>query len=281
MTIIVEDGSGIYEANSYAGLSYAQAYLFRRGRSAEWDAATTAAKEAALVAATDYIDKRFGLSFIGTKEFVDIAVAASNYLNFSAQPTNNDTVTIGSVTLTFVSTTPGAGEVEIGASISATITNLLAALASHPDVDAESAGSVSIIVRNKLTGVQDDILCSVDSNNLFWDYTKLVGGMDATEQVLEWPRVGAYSRAGTAFTGIPEKLRQATVEYASRAVSAKLMPDPVVGDTGQDIRRQFEKVGPIETETAYSAAVKQVFKKYPEADRLLLELTTSGGGVYR
>jgi hypothetical protein len=281
MTIIVEDGTGIYEANSYAGLAYAQAYLYRRARNTGWDAAATAAKEAALVAATDYIDKRFGSLFLGCKAFLEIAVAASNYLNFSALPTNGNTITIGSETLTFVSTTPGAGEVEIGASVAATISNLLTALASHPDVDAETAGSVSIIVRNKLTGVQDDILCSVSSAVLFWDYTKLVGGIDSTEQVLEWPRTAAYSRAGTELTGIPEKLRQATVEYASRAIDAKLMPDPVVGDTGQDIRRQLEKVGPIETETAYSAAVKQVFKKYPEADRLLLDLMVSGGGVYR
>lgn len=71
------------------------------------------------------------------------------------------------------------------------------------------------------------------------------------------------------------------MEYAFRAISGSLMPDPVVGDTGQDIRRQFEKVGPIETEVAYSASVKQIFKKYPEADRLLSELIGSTGGVYR
>lgn len=281
MSMIVEDGSGIYEANSYAGLSYAHSYLHRRNRHTTWDAASTAVREAALIAATDYIDKRFGPVFLGYKKFTDLAVAASNYLQFNGQPIATNTITIGSVTLTFVAATPGAGEVEIGASLAVTIGNVLTALASHPDVNAETAGSTSIIVRNKLAGEQPDILCSVSSNHIEWDYNKLIGGIDSAEQMLEWPRVNAVSRVGVPFIGIPEKLRQATVEYAFRAISGSLMPDPVVGDTGQDIRRQFEKVGPIETEVAYSASVKQIFKKYPEADRLLSELIGSTGGVYR
>lgn len=281
MSMIVEDGSGIYEANSYAGLSYAHSYLHRRNRHTTWDAASTAVREAALIAATDYIDKRFGSVFLGYKKFTELSVAASNYLNFNSQPTNGNTVTVGSVTLTFVSNTPGAGEVEIGANIAATIGNLLTALTSHPEVNAEIAGSNAIIVRNKLAGEQPDILCSVSSSRIEWDYNKLIGGVDSTEQMLEWPREGAVSRVGVLFIGVPEKLRQATVEYAFRAMTETLMPDPVTGDTGQEIRRVMEKVGPIETETAYSATVRQIFKKYPEADRLLGELIGATGGVYR
>lgn len=281
MSIIVEDGSGIYEANSYAGLSYAHSYLNRRNRSNTWDAASTTVREAALVAATDYIDKRFGHMFLGSKKFLDIPVAASNYLQFNAQPSVGNTVTIGSVTLTFVSAAPGAGEVLIDTTISLTIENLLDALSLHPEVTAEMSGATSIIVRNDLTGEQEDILCSTVSNTLAWDYDKLVDGIDYAEQVLEWPRTGAYSRAGVEFVGIPDKLRQATVEYATRAMVESLMPDPTVGTTGQDIRRTFEKVGPIEEEVAYSGAVKQIFKKYPEVDRLLNEMIGATGGVYR
>lgn len=281
MSMIVEDGTGIYEANSYAGLSYAHSYLHRRNRNSSWDSATAFARESALIAATDYIDKRFGSVFLGHKKFTDIAVSASNFLSILTQPTNNNTVTIGTVTLTFVSGTPGPNQVQIGATIAETITNILTAFSSHPDVNLLQAGDNSIIVRNKLTGEQPDILCSAVSNHIVWDYPKLVGGLDSAEQILEWPRSGAYSRVGVEFIGIPEKLRQATVEYASRAISASLMPDPVTGNTGQDIRRIFEKVGPIETETAYSSTVHQIFKKYPEADRLLVELTGASGGVYR
>jgi len=281
MSMIVEDGSGIYEANSYAGLSYAHSYLHRRNRHTSWDAATSAVREAALIAATDYIDKRFGSMFLGMKKFIELSVAASNFLQFNTQPTNGNTVTIGSVTLTFVNNSPGVNEVEIGSTIAVTIDNLLTTISTHPQVDAETAGSNSIIVRNKLTGEQSDILCSAVSNHIEWDYDKLIGGIDSTEQMLEWPREGAISRVGVPFIGIPEKLRQATVEYAFRAISGNLMPDPVVSDTGQDIRRIMEKVGPIETETAYSNTVRQIFKKYPEADRLLGELIVATGGVYR
>jgi hypothetical protein len=281
MTLLVEDGSGIYEANSYVGLSYAHSYLHRRNRNTAWDAASTALREAALVAATDYLDKRFGSSFLGNKAYLDLIVAASNYLQFNAQPVAANTITVGTVTVTFVAAAPAAGEVLIGASLPITLTNLLAELASHPDVDFELAGSTSIIARNKLAGEQDEIACSAVSSSFSWDYDNLIGGADCAEQMLEWPRAGAVSRAGVEFTGIPDKLRQATVEYASRALTETLMPDPVTGDTGQEIRRLFEKVGPIETETAYSATVKQIFKKYPEADRLLVELIGANGGVYR
>ena len=281
MSMIVEDGSGIYEANSYAGLSYAHSYLHHRNRHSSWDAASSVIREAALIAATDYIDKRFGAMFLGSKKYLDLSVAASNYLQFASQPTNGNTITIGSVTYTYVSNNPNGNDIQIGSNVSTTIGLTLTALSTHPQVDAKAAGSTSIIVRNKLTGEQPDVLCSAISNHISWDYDKLVGGSDSLEQMLEWPRVDVFSRAGVPIMSVPEKLRQATVEYAFRALTETLMPDPAVGETGQDIRRQFEKVGPIETEVVYSNSVKQIFKKFPAADRLLSELIGANGGVHR
>jgi hypothetical protein len=281
MSMIVEDGSGIYEANSYAGLSYAHSYLHHRNRHSSWDAASSVIREAALIAATDYIDKRFGAMFLGSKKYLDLSVAASNYLQFASQPTNGNTITIGSVTYTYVSNNPNGNDIQIGSNVSTTIGLTLTALSTHPQVDAKAAGSTSIIVRNKLTGEQPDVLCSAISNHISWDYDKLVGGSDSLEQTLEWPRVDVFSRAGVPLMSVPEKLRQATVEYAVRALNETLMPDPAVGETGQDIRRQFEKVGPIETEVVYSNSVKQIFKKFPAADRLLSELIGANGGVHR
>jgi hypothetical protein len=281
MTLIVEDGSGILYANSYAGLSYAHAYLHRRLRNTSWDAATVQAREAALVAATDYIDKRFGSRFSGIKLYLELDVFAENFLQFASQPQNNQTLTIGSVTYTFKNVVSVTNDILIGASITATITNFLAAVATHPDVNAEAAGADSVIVTHKLAGEQAEVLTSTDGpTRLSWDYAQLVLPSSG-EQPLEWPRDYVYSRAGIALTGIPEKLRQATVEYASRAITAGLMPDPVVSDTGQDIRRKFEKVGPIEEETVYSTQVREVFKRFPEADKLLAELIIGSGGVTR
>ena len=283
MTMIVEDGSGIYEANSYAGLSFAQAYLTRRNRATAWNAATVAARQAALIAATDYIDKRFGPVFIGLKLYREMAVPAFNMISFLTNPTEPFSLVVGSVTYTFVASPSAPNDVEIGATVDVTVTNFVTALQTHPDVEGELFGTNIVIVRHRLDGEQDEVL-TTSSNELVasWDYSLLIGGSDSTEQNLEWPREAAvYPKTGTAIEGIPEKLRQATVEYASRAISETLMPDPVTGDTGQEIRRQFEKVGPIETEIAYSQTVRQVFKKYPEADRLLTDLIGNLGGVYR
>lgn len=282
MTMIVEDGSGIYEANSYAGLAYSQAYLQRRGRGEAWAAADRAVRESALIAATDYIDKRFGTVFLGEKQFVGIDVPGFNMLSFISEPLPNHEIVIGSVTYTFVVTAVNPQDVVIGASTVETMTNFVTALSTNTDVIGELLEPNIVIVRNRLAGEQDEITCSSSNTfSLVWDYDQLIGGLAGTEQNLEWPRLNVYTRNNTLISGIPEKLRQATVEYASRALTEKLMPDPVTGDTGQEIRRTFEKVGPIETETAYSQTVRQIFKKYPEADRLLIELTRSGGGVYR
>ncbi len=282
MTLVVEDGTGIYEANSYAGLSYAQAYLSRRNRATSWNAASIIAQEAALIAATDYIDKRFGAKFLGAKQFQTVEAAARNFLKVILQPVAADTLTIGLATYTFVSVAGGPLDVLIGATIPDTITALVAAISTNADVSASVIGTNSVEVRRLLVGEQPTILTtSSATSRVSWDYGMLIGGSDSTEQVLEWPRYDVYTRSGNAVIGIPDKLRQATVEYASRALASGLMPDPLTSETGQDITRKFEKVGPIEDETVYSAQVKEIFKKYPEADKLLTEFISGTGGVIR
>ena len=64
MAVIKEDGSIVANANSYADVADADAYQDDRGRAA-WAAATTEVKEAALVRATEYIEGRFALRFVG------------------------------------------------------------------------------------------------------------------------------------------------------------------------------------------------------------------------
>lgn len=55
MTFIVEDGTGLPDANSYASVADADEHYTARG-DAEWLAATEAEKEYALIKATDYLD---------------------------------------------------------------------------------------------------------------------------------------------------------------------------------------------------------------------------------
>lgn len=59
MAIVVEDGSVVAGANSYASVAQATTYLTARNRAAAWTAKTTAEQEAALVQATDYLTQQY------------------------------------------------------------------------------------------------------------------------------------------------------------------------------------------------------------------------------
>lgn len=72
MAITVENGTGLSNANSYAAVAFADTFHTDRGNS-EWAVATTAAKEAALVRATDYIDSNY--VFPGSKLTASQALA--------------------------------------------------------------------------------------------------------------------------------------------------------------------------------------------------------------
>lgn len=279
--LIVEDGSGIYEANSYAGLSYAHWYLSTRGRAAEWDAASVAQREAALIAATDYIDRRYGQFFVGQKQFRDIRTSAFNFLQLRSQPQINDTITIGGVVYTFVSASSGPFDIVIGAGVSDTVLAAVLIINDSLIVSADMIGSNSLIVRSRTLGINDVLIETTSSapTRLAWDYTSLIGASDLTTQTLEWPR--AYCYSSSEILGVPEKIRQATVELATRALTSGLMPDPEVSANGQIATRVFEKVGPIETETAYSSSINAIFKKFPEVDRLMASFLIGVGGVIR
>lgn len=64
MTLIVENGSGVANANSYASVAQADARLLVRGN-ADWDALDTDAKEMALILATDYMTSKYRLRWSG------------------------------------------------------------------------------------------------------------------------------------------------------------------------------------------------------------------------
>jgi len=65
MAIIVEDGSGLANANAYIDVAFADAYFTERN-DLEWSG-LTAEKEAFIIRATDYIELTFGKRFYGTK----------------------------------------------------------------------------------------------------------------------------------------------------------------------------------------------------------------------
>lgn len=64
-TFTVEDGTGLAAANAYVSVSFCNDYHSGRGHSG-WSGSTTK-KQQAIVRATDYVDKRFGRRFRGTR----------------------------------------------------------------------------------------------------------------------------------------------------------------------------------------------------------------------
>lgn len=299
-TLVVETGEGIWEANAYAGLAFVHTYLHARGKNTAWDAATASVRAEAIVKATDYIDRRFGARFLGFRERRDLVVAAYNFVTIIGNASNNDTLTVGSITYRFRSTLQNAYDVLIGADAAGTTANLIAAInasgtagveyfagtLAHPDVSATLADGSSVILRSKTAGAASSGTVPTTSSasaRISVDYPTLINGSDSAEQLLEWPRRGVYTRNGVEVRGIPEKLRQATAEYALRALTQDLMPDPALDATGKAVVSKREKLGPIEEETTYAQGGQITYKlrPYPEADRLLQEYVGDAGGVYR
>lgn len=67
MSIIVEDGTGKTDAESYASVAQADAIISAHGLAANWSALADEAKEAALRAATMWIDASFSHRFSGVR----------------------------------------------------------------------------------------------------------------------------------------------------------------------------------------------------------------------
>ncbi len=173
MSFLVEDGTGLAASNSYGSVANADAYFTDRLNTA-WTG-STGAKQASLIAATDYIDARFGHLFYGS-----------------------------------------------------------------PVSDA---------------------------------------------QALEFPR-DQFVDATTLVPNIPKKLQYATFEYALRALTGPLAPDPEVDGSGYQVSEKYEKLGPIEERTRFAAigsgSVRELLKPYPAADMLLRSfLRPSIGTVIR
>jgi len=284
MTMIIEDGTGVSGANAYTTEAEVDTYLTDRNREAEnlWSTAATAAKEAAIIAATDFIEQRWGQRFIGRKEFIDISTARAT-LTFTANPLTTETVVINGTTFTFDS------GVAIGADTEESIDNLVTAIAASlsATVTATAEAGDTMLLESVVTGTPgNDITTVTTVTGGSWSSTTLVGGSDvAIPQPLSFPRINLVDRDGQYVYGIPAKLKQATAEYAVRAVSTStnLMPDPTYDDTGKAVVRKKEKVGPIETDTQYEegGAASNIIRVYPAADRLLSEYITPGGGVIR
>lgn len=67
MSLTVEAGSGLSNADSYISVADADSYHALHGDPSTWSASSTANKEAALRLATQYLDNRYGLRWHGRR----------------------------------------------------------------------------------------------------------------------------------------------------------------------------------------------------------------------
>ena len=123
---------------------------------------------------------------------------------------------------------------------------------------------------------QAALICATDYIELRYSHLFL-GDAKTKTQGLSFPRVSPN------FQEMPVGLMRACCEYAVRALSAKLLPDPVIDPTGLGLERTRKKVGPIEKETRYqyqgAGTIRTIIHPYPAADSLLKGLIRSTGGT--
>ena len=89
---------------------------------------------------------------------------ATGTITFTGNPSNNDTVTIAGVTITFVSGTPSGSQIKIGASQAATMATLVAFI--------NAAGSA-----NNLQGVITAVVTSATVITMYSYYPGLIGNL--------------------------------------------------------------------------------------------------------
>jgi len=279
MAFKVEDGTGVVGATSYATVAGFKAYY--ADRAVEVSAISDPTIQGLLVRASDYINTRWGRRFKGTREYNGLL--ARSVLTLTDVPTADDTVTVGDIVYTFKAVPSEIidTEVEIGASELSSLVNLSAALGSSdneafvdvffadPDIAAMTimVADDGVVTTETLADGSFDAAISYGSSNRI--------------QPLEFPRSELYDSEGYQVFGMPDKLKYATYEYALRANTAALSPDPVVSESGGKLTKVVEKVGPIVTEAGYSSASAQITKPYPAADRLLSDYVQHSVGVIR
>jgi hypothetical protein len=278
MAIVIEDGTGVKGAQTYGAVTAFEAYMLARGT--DISAVTTAIKESSLVKATDYIDTRWGLKFKGQRLFR--ALTSRSQFTLSDQPANGETVTVGSAVAIFKTTLTEPAvdtEAEIGNTLIETLNNLATALAN---ADADSVVVDFLIADPDIATltcyvVRDGVATTTTASNGSFD-AATSAGYSGRPQVLEFPRQYLYDQAGIQVDGVPIKLQEATYEYAYRAQSTILAPDPTVDASGLRVIGRKKKVGPIETDITYAEQQMPVITKpYPAADRLLQEYVSRGG----
>lgn len=106
-------------------------------------------------------------------------------------------------------------------------------------------------------------------------------------QVLSWPRscVELANGVKIAEDAVPAGILKAASEYALRALTGALAPDPVMDESGRALAGKSERVGPISESVTYAStgagSVPAIFKPYPAADILIKPFLNYAGALVR
>lgn len=244
MAFLVEDGTGIASANSYASIADAQSYFADRGRLSVWNGTAVSTTISAADAGADTLTSAAHpfesgdgpVTFVGD-DLPSPLVAATEYWLVVIDASTLQVATSYANAIAAVPVVVDLADIGSGTT---TI--------SHPDFDDQRASLIE----------------ATDYAELL--YTERYRGDRADSLAnhgLEWPRNYAYDSLSNLITGVPTGLVYAICEYGIRARSAPLLTDDAdAGATGKT-----RSIAGASYTTSYSGAKNR--KAYPAADRLM------------
>lgn len=139
---------------------------------------------------------------------------------------------------------------------------------------------MALVVRTTIQG-EGNTLVALDTANTYFSDRAVTAWADADDPAREAALIRATDYIDTRFgdrftdealalTEVPVKLQRAACEYALRALSARLAPDPVLDAAGVPVVTVRSKLGPLEEQfQVVGNGSPDLLRSYPEADMLL------------
>jgi len=286
--LVVEDGGGNPDANSYASLDDVSSYHEMRGNDGWLSAFSTAT--GLLLSDANYADGE--IVVIGTKTYtfqdtltdvdghIQVGLTEAASIANLAAAINGNTGVPG--TDYAASNTPSTEVTAVAAAHKLTVTAVIAGSDANSIVSTTTAANASWAF-NTLTGGSEEVAkaCIIKAT----DYIekrfsgRFRGTRQTVSQGLSWPRFSAQDEDGWLIGGIPPRLIKAVSEYALRAkIYNVLAPDPTRTAPSQDmstnpptqsseevaatrLNYKRQKVGPLEQELHYSALDETIKQK--------------------
>jgi len=279
VTLIVEDGTGLENAESYTSVAEADTFHAKQGNSSSW-----------------------------------VDGFANGILHIVSQPTDGDTFLIDAKTFTMQGTlTDVDGNVAIGADIATTRLNIHGAInndvdipgtttgfaastTKHPTVEVTSVSNGNVNLQALTDGTPGNAIVTTsifnDDLNHFEDVTltgatenKEIALRQATQylddnfssrwrgsrldrdQSLNWPRVGANDDDGFHVDSdeVPIKIKDATSILALSSLTESLQPDITQGDS---IKSKRTRIGPLEVARVFTGGDTQK-KQFVQVNNLI------------